>query len=232
MDEATPRLDDMIDLVKAQQPEDDPLARLSAAVLVSDRLGELADHLVGHFVDQARRAGASWTDIGASMGVSKQAVQKRFVPKVSEEPVDAGVFSRFTDRARHCVVAAQEEARNAGHDHIGSEHVVLGLLAEPEGTAARVIVDLGVDPEAVRESIAGAFGPAVANVPGHIPFDAHGKKAIHLAVREALRLGHDHIGTEHLLLGVLAGEGGEGKRALEDLGVHRDRVSDELEGDF
>src|SRR5689334_11901720 len=120
----SPRLDDLIAGIENAHP--DPLDRVAGAVMVADHLGETADHLVGHFVDRARRAGASWTDIGRSMGVSKQAVQKRFVPK---EPVQD--FTRFTSRARNVVVSAQNEARAAGNVEIRPEHLVLGLLSEP-----------------------------------------------------------------------------------------------------
>src|SRR3712207_47237 len=104
----TPRLDELIAGVEAAHA--DPLDRVGGAVLVADRRGETADHLGAHFVDRARHAGASWTDIGRSMGVSKQAVQKRFVPKEATQD-----FSRFTPRARNVVVAAQNEARAAGN---------------------------------------------------------------------------------------------------------------------
>src|SRR4051812_24813265 len=98
MDQLPARLDDLIDYVKSRRPDGNALEHLTAAVLASERLGELADHLIGHFVDQARRAGASWTEIGQSMGVSKQAAQKRFVPKHPEQAgaLDSGVFGRFT----------------------------------------------------------------------------------------------------------------------------------------
>jgi hypothetical protein len=95
----------------------------------------VADHLIGHFVDQARRSGASWTDIGRAMGVTKQAAQKRFVAKGAGEPSDLDPsqgFSRFTERARNVVMAAQNEARAAGNDEIFPEHLVLGLLNDPE----------------------------------------------------------------------------------------------------
>ena len=107
----TPRLDDLISGV--EQAHADPLDRVAGAAIVADALDETGDHLVGHFVDRARRAGASWTDIGRSMGVTKQAVQKRFVPK--EPPQD---FRRFTPRARNVVVSAQNEARTAGNAEI------------------------------------------------------------------------------------------------------------------
>src|SRR3954463_446396 len=98
----TVRLDDLISAI--QKVHDQPLEQLTDAVLAADHLGELADHLIGHFVDQARRSGASWTDIGRSMGVTKQAAQKRFVPK--DPPAPELGFNRFTDRARNVVAAA------------------------------------------------------------------------------------------------------------------------------
>src|SRR3954462_14587782 len=98
MSEIPVRLDDLIDFVRRRRPEGDALDHLSDAVLASERLGEVSDHLIGHFVDQARRAGASWTEIGRHMGVSKQAAQKRFVPKSSEEPLQSGAWARFNDR--------------------------------------------------------------------------------------------------------------------------------------
>src|SRR5919198_1221261 len=101
MDRLPARLDDLIAYVKAQHADGSPLDHLSAAVGAADQLGDLADHLIGHFVDQARRAGASWTEIGQSMGVSKQAAQKRFVPREGAEPRSSAgsLFGRFTDRA-------------------------------------------------------------------------------------------------------------------------------------
>src|SRR3954466_11908797 len=115
---ASVRLDDLIEAIKKVHPE--PLDQLQDAVIAAAHLGEVADHLIGHFVDQARRSGASWTDIGRSMGVTKQAAQKRFVPK---EPMDAQEgFTRFTPRARGAVVAAQEAARTAGNVEITPAH--------------------------------------------------------------------------------------------------------------
>src|ERR1041385_5888267 len=102
------RLDDLIDTIKQVHP--DVLEQLSSAVLAADHLGEVADPLIGHFVDQARRSGASWTDIGRSMGVTKQAAQKRFVPKAGADPIDPSQgFNRFTPRARNVVVESQNK---------------------------------------------------------------------------------------------------------------------------
>src|SRR5262245_49508028 len=111
------RLDDLIDAITAVHT--DVLDQLADAVLAADHLGEVADHLIGHFVDQARRSGASWTNIGRSMGVTKQAAQKRFVPKGASLDLDpAQGFGRFTSRARNVVMAAQNEARAAGNAEI------------------------------------------------------------------------------------------------------------------
>src|SRR5215475_8689040 len=227
MDEFPARLDDLINYVKSQHPDGDALQHLTDAVLASDWLGELADHLIGHFVDHARKSGASWTEIGQSMGVSKQAAQKRFVPKKSEQSgeLDAGVFGRFTDRARSVTVAAQKEARQAGHNYIASEHILLGLLHEPEGMGAKAITALGVPLKGVRKAIVAGLGPASVNAIGeHIPFTPESKKVLELAIRDALRLGHDYVGTEHILLGVLSVEDGLGARVLNDRGITKERA--------
>ncbi|WP_088986034.1 Clp protease N-terminal domain-containing protein [Micromonospora chokoriensis] len=223
----TVKLDDLIQAIKTAHT--DALDQLTDAVIAADHLGEVADHLIGHFVDQARRSGASWTDIGRSMGVSKQAAQKRFVPKASTDAAaldpNAG-FSRFTPRARNVVMASQEEARANGNAEIGPEHLVLGLLAEPEALAARVMADLGVTPEVVREAVAAALPPRVEQVPDLIPYDARGKKALELTFREALRLGHNYIGTEHILLALLEQEDGAG--VLTSLGLEKAAVEADL----
>ncbi|MBV2154705.1 Clp protease N-terminal domain-containing protein [Kitasatospora sp. SUK 42] len=205
------RLDDLIAAIK--KVHTDALDQLSDAVIAADHLGDLADHLIGHFVDQARRSGASWTDIGRSMGVSKQAAQKRFVPKdpgaLDLDPSQG--FARFTPRARKVIVASQEEARNAGNPEITAEHILLGLLAEPEGIGLKALAAQGVTPEAVRTATSAALPAAVEQVlPALIPYDAQGKKVVELTFREALKLGHNYVGTEHILLALLELENGEG----------------------
>ncbi|WP_406202031.1 ATP-dependent Clp protease ATP-binding subunit [Kitasatospora sp. NBC_01560] len=214
------RLDDLIDAIK--KVHSDALDQLSDAVIAADHLGELADHLIGHFVDQARRSGASWTDIGHSMGVSKQAAQKRFVPKTPGTPADLDPsqgFSRFTDRARHVVMASQEEARTAANTEIGTGHLLLGLLVEPEGLGVRALAAQGIAPGAVREAVTATLPAAAAEVPALIPYDAEGKKVLELTFREALKLGHNYVGTEHILLALLEQENGTG--VLADLGVDK-----------
>src|SRR6202044_3378113 len=127
-------LDTLITYVKVQRPGGSPLENLSDAVTVSAQLTDQADSLIGHFVDQARRSGASWSQIGASMGASKQAVQKRFVAQW-----ESAEFSRFTQRTRNVLAAADRIAKAAVADVIGADHLAAGLLSEPDALAARVI---------------------------------------------------------------------------------------------
>ena len=214
------RLDDLIEAIK--KVHTDALDQLSDAVIAADHLGEVADHLIGHFVDQARRSGASWTDIGRSMGVSKQAAQKRFVPKASGEPSDLDPsqgFGRFTEQARNVVMTSQNEAVAAGNDEIGPEHLALGLLAEPDALAAKALEAQGVTLATVRRVVTAALPPAAAEVPALVPFDAQARKVLELTFREALRLGHHQVGTEHILLALLELEGGNG--VLTGLGVDK-----------
>ncbi|MGW0772808.1 Clp protease N-terminal domain-containing protein [Streptomyces sp. NPDC002835] len=221
------RLDDLIDAIK--KAHTDALDQLSDAVIAADHLGDVADHLIGHFVDQARRSGASWTDIGRSMGVSKQAVQKRFVTKESDQPLDLDPsqgFGRFTDRARNVVMAAQNEARSAGNAQVGPEHLALGLLAEPDGLAARAVIAQGVTLDMVRGSATTALPASAEELPEVIPYDARARKALELTFREALRLGHNYIGTEHILLALLEAENGTGP--LSGLGLTKDAIEQHI----
>ncbi|MFC4375937.1 Clp protease N-terminal domain-containing protein [Nocardia halotolerans] len=222
------RLDDLIEGIKKARP-DNVLEQLSDAVVVGGHMSEVADHLIGHFVDQARRSGASWTEIGANMGVTKQAAQKRFVPK---QPGDAAAmdpqagFAKFTDRARQVVMDSQESARAAGNGQIALGHLILGLAGQSEGLAAREIVARGVTLEQVRAAATAALPAADGEVPALIPFGADTKKVLELTFREALRLGHNYIGTEHILLALLEQENGTG--VLSDLGLDKAVVEAEL----
>ncbi|WP_084956840.1 Clp protease N-terminal domain-containing protein [Thermoactinospora rubra] len=224
----TVRLDDLINAIKSRA--DDPLTQLSDAVTLGEYLGEVADHLIGHFVDQARRAGASWTEIGRSMGVTKQAAQKRFVPKEPMLIDDLKNYQRFTHRARHVVVQSQAEARQTRHDHIEPDHLALGLLCEPESLAVKAMQALGATPTAIRKAIAEGLGTGSADTAEGegLPFSAECKKALELTLREALRLGHNYIGTEHILLGVLAAGESRVVRALAGLNVTHEAAEREI----
>jgi ATP-dependent Clp protease ATP-binding subunit ClpC len=116
------------------------------------------------------------------------------------------MFERFTNRARHAVVLAQEEARRLRHNYIGTEHVLLGLLGVPDGLACRALDGVGMSLEAVRDEVTAIVGTGATSVSGHIPFTPRAKKTLELSLREALQLQHNYIGTEHVLLGLI-GEG-------------------------
>ncbi|MBZ6136566.1 MULTISPECIES: Clp protease N-terminal domain-containing protein [Streptomyces] len=212
------RLDELITAIKKAHGA--PLEQLQDAVIAGEHLGEVADHLIGHFVDQARRSGASWTDIGRSMGVTRQAAQKRFVPKESADLDASQGFSRYTPRARNAVMAAHNAAKTAGNAEGLPEHLVLGLITEREGLSAKAIADQGVTPDAIREAATAALPPAAAEVPELVPYGPAAKKVLELTFREALRLGHNYIGTEHLLLALLEHEHGEG--VLSGLGLDKE----------
>ena len=113
------------------------------------------------------------------------------------------MFERFTNRARHTVVLAQEEARQLHHNYIGTEHILLGLLGEPEGFACRVLTSFGITRDGAREEVRAMVGTGTDAPSGHIPFTPRAKKTLELSLREALQLHHDYIGTEHILLGLI-----------------------------
>ncbi|WP_270155451.1 Clp protease N-terminal domain-containing protein [Nonomuraea corallina] len=222
------RLDDLIKVIKSRYPDGDPLGELSDAVTLGEHLGEVADHLIGHFVDRARHSGASWTDIGRSMGVSKQAAQKRFVPKEGSLAEELSSYARYTPRARVVIVKSQEEARRLGHDHIGPGHLVLGLLHEPEGLAAKAMVTLGAPLAEIRQAVESALGPGGDAAPATPPFSAQGRKVLELTLREALRLGHNYVGTEHVLFALLTLDEEPAARALAGLGLTKQAVEEEI----
>ncbi len=138
---------------------------------------------------------------------------------------DAGVvFERFTDRARRVVVLSQEEARLLNHNYIGTEHILLGLISEGEGVAAKALEMLDVSLDAARVSVHEIIGHGGQAPTGHIPFTPRAKKVLELALREALQLGHNYIGTEHILLGLIREGTGVGAQVLVKLGATLERV--------
>ena len=222
------RLDDLIDAITGVHTE--ALEQLTDAVLAAEHLGEVADNLIGHFVDQARRSGASWTDIGKSMGVTKQAAQKRFVPKIANltavdlDPAEG--FSRFTPRARSAIVAAQNAAHAAGNAEITEGHLLLGLLGDPAALATPLLRAQNLTADAVRAAV--RLGPPAEEVPALIPFSATARTTLEQTFATALRLGHNYIGTEHMLLALLDTEDADGP--LHRLGVDKNRAEADLAG--
>ncbi|MEM9034609.1 MAG: ATP-dependent Clp protease ATP-binding subunit [Actinomycetota bacterium] len=138
------------------------------------------------------------------------------------------MFERFTDRARRVVVLAQEEARLLNHNYIGTEHILLGLIHEGEGVAAKALESLGISLEAVRSQVEEIIGQGGASPSGHIPFTPRAKKVLELSLREALQLGHNYIGTEHILLGLIREGEGVAAQVLVKLGADLSRVRQQV----
>jgi Clp amino terminal domain, pathogenicity island component len=138
------------------------------------------------------------------------------------------MFERFTDRARRVVVLAQEEARHLNHNYIGTEHILLGLIHEQEGIAARALTALDISLEAVRGEVTEIVGQGQSAPTGHIPFTPRAKKVLELSLREALQFGHNYIGTEHILLGLIREGEGVAAQVLVKLGASFNRVRQQV----
>jgi hypothetical protein len=203
-------LADLIARLAEELPDADDLARITEAQLRAQTLSDLGDQLVGHYVGKAKQAGASWSEIGDAIGVSKQATQQRHTP---------APFDRYTDLNRHSIVLAQEAARTHRHDFIGTEHMLLGLLGEPRGLAYEVLLAKTESEQRIRDAVEEALPPAKKKAPrGHIAFRADGKEAIEQALRASAALGHDWVGTEHSLLGLIRVEDSPAAQILRNLG--------------
>ncbi|HEY1706028.1 MAG TPA: Clp protease N-terminal domain-containing protein [Trebonia sp.] len=222
-------LDNLIKYVQALHPDGDPLDRVSDAFSVSATLSEESDALLGHFVDQARRSGATWSQIGEAMGVTKQAAQKRFVPG------KFGDFSRFTDRARTTMAAAKILA---GDSDVSAAHLASATLLDPGGVAAKIIGRAGLTPDQVYTALgtaAPAQPPSADASPAglaELVMDESGREALKSAVRAAVRLGHNYIGTEHLLLGVIDAGGPASAALAAGLGLTRETAREHMKAEF
>jgi hypothetical protein len=193
---------DLDELIAAVEGTDGALDRVAAAAAIKDQIEGLGDDLHDHFVKEARAEGCSWTQIGDALGVTRQAAQQRHGGLIGRlvEGFTKG-FKRFTPRARAAVVAAQTAARDRRHESIGTEHLLLGLFANDDGNVAQqAFTRLGVDRATVERLVDELVPPGAHPVRGHIPFTPRAKKTLELALREALRLGHNYIGCEHIAL--------------------------------
>ncbi len=203
---STIRLGDLIEAIG--DARSDPLDQLSEAVTAGEYLGELADSLIGHFVDQARRAGASWTAIGSSMGVSKQAAQKKFVGQAPQSPGDgeSNPFARYTPRARNAVITAHNLAVAESVSHVTPALLARGVLAESESLGVTVLRDLGVDIDAATQRLVASTMNAggAAGATAFVPYDDAAKTVLENTVQIAVRLGHNYVGTEHVLIALFA----------------------------
>ena len=204
---------------------DDVLAALTAAEALAADLTRLGDRLVGFYVERARAGGRSWADIGGHVGVTRQAAQQRFAGRWSSLTVDdlerAGAFERVTARTQDALRRADAEARRLGHGSIEIEHLLLALLDDPATIAARAVDALGVDRgtvlAAIRERIPAVDPPAAPTV----TVGRAARRCLGRALDEALALGHNYVGTEHLLLAALD-DSADLPTALADLGLRLD----------
>jgi Clp amino terminal domain, pathogenicity island component len=225
-----PSLTDLIQTVQDRSAEQDALARVAAAADVSGEITSRADALLGHFVDAARHAGCSWAEIGAALGVTKQGAQQRFVDRATTGADDETLLARYTGRARASLNRAREAAREMGHNYVGTEHLLIGIVANPAALSARVLDAIGVSADDLRADVTEAAGPISRYAPlaADPPLTPRARRVLDLARGESLRLGHNYIGTEHLLLALVAEDDGIGGRVLRERGVDVVRVRTEV----
>jgi hypothetical protein len=218
---------DLQDLVRAVQDKTrscTELERLDVAVKYGELLKAIGDDLVGHFVEEARRSGASWAQIGERLGVTKQAAHQRHVHRTPRlfgrrtRPSGQGPFERFTEEARDAIVVAQEEARSLRHNYIGVEHLLLALSAD--GVAGPLLRAAGAPRDAILDQIRRIVGEGKGTSSGTIPFTPRCKRALELAARTAHS--GQPVGTGHILLGILDLREGVGAEVLDALSISRD----------
>jgi hypothetical protein len=233
-------LQGLINEVERRSPSANPLNQLAEAAQRHDELADEADQLLDHFIQAAREAGCSWTQIGGVLGVSKQAAQQRHragqgvLGWLRKRAGQRGLFTRFTDRARAAAQEAQEAARALDHNYVGTEHILIALLSDPDSLAAKALASWRITREQVVADVENRIGRGGSTPSGHIPFTPRAKEVLELSLREALSLGHNYIGTEHILLGVLGVEDGVAAQILLDRHVTPDKarktVTDMLAG--
>jgi Clp amino terminal domain, pathogenicity island component len=215
-------LESLIDQVNGDRGSDPVLDRLERAVELAERLGELSENLVGYFVDESRRAGMSWSEIGGHLGVSRQAAQKRFVTADGES-------DRFWDRTsqgfKSVIDGAEAAAQARNQGFLGTEHVLLALSERPRDPATAVLVSVGIDPKVLRGAVDGRIGaPLEVRADVGTPLTAKMLRALQLAKREALRMESEEIATVHLILALLAMREGMAFEILGNLGATYDGV--------
>lgn len=208
----------LIQQVELDLPDGPPLARVTEAQQRARLLTDIGDQLVDHFVTAARQAGEPWSQVGDALGVSKQAAQQRWVPSI---------FHRYTDRSRAAIVAAQQQARTLRHDAVSPAHLLVAL-AGSDGLSAAVLADRGVTAAALHDALGDAVSPGTARPPATMPFTMTTKRVLDSAATTAADLGHDFVGTEHLLLGLFASGDREIDRTLATLRLVEDELRQEV----
>lgn len=221
---------DLNDLIRAVQDKTrscTELERLDVAVKYGERLRGVGDDLVGHFVEQARKAGASWAQVGEKLGVTKQAAHQRHVqrtPRVfgrRSRSSGQGPFERFTQQAKDVIVTAQEEARSLRHNYLGVEHLLLASSAD--GTVGPLLRAAGAPRDAILEQVRRIVGEGTETPVSTIPFTPRAKRALELAARAAGSSGQQVV-PAHILLGILDLRQGVGAEVIDTLNVSRDAL--------
>jgi hypothetical protein len=225
-----PELSQLVGVVtgESEARHQSALERIDLAESVVAELHNLGDRLVGYFVEQARAEGHSWADIGAHLGVSRQAAQQRYTPRWSSltlaDLADAGSFTRLTPRTKEALRRAEDHVRRLRHASLRPEHLLLAVLDDPDTFAVKALAADGVDPAGLREALQRLVPAGEEYSPATIPVDAPARRALEAALGQALELGHNYIGTEHLLLGLVADRQSRVGRLLADRGLTLDKV--------
>ena len=217
-----PTLPELVATIQSDAASTDALDQLAIAATTIAAIEEVSDSVLGYFVDQCRRSGRSWSEISGALGVTKQAAHKRFMPSTP-------ALDRFTKRAQTALRSASEAATNLGHNYLGTEHLLLGLFEPAAGIAAQLLAEWRITRSAVIEEV-GERVPrspvrAASSTP---PYTPRATRCLDRAHAEALSLGHNHIGTEHLLLALFDDGEGLAAKILGDLGADRDQARDRI----
>jgi ATP-dependent Clp protease ATP-binding subunit ClpA len=195
------------------------------ASVAAGRLGN--DELAAWLAERLRPAAAP-ARAGRLLSWRRKDPRNPAGPRHIDDRMEGGMFERFTNRARDVVKLAQQEARRLDHDHIGTEHVLLGLLGEPQSIGAKALVALGLSLEAVRTDVERIIGRGKQAPTGHIPFTPRAKKVLEMSLREALKLHHNYIGTEHIVLGLVREGEGVAAKILVASGANLPEVRQEV----
>jgi hypothetical protein len=212
-----PNLQELIETIRRDAGSDDPLDQLATASSTVTELNETSDAALGYFVDRARSSGKSWVEISKVLGVTKQAVHKRF-----SSPWPKPTFERFTQKARTVVTEAPAFARSLNHGYIGTEHLLLAQFAEPDSIAGKILLDAGVTEAKLREAIPAGTPEKAPGPDDELPYTPRASEALGMALSEALKLGHNYIGTEHILLALYANQEGLSAKLLKRHGLDPD----------
>ncbi len=208
-----PTRQELIELVEREASGSTPLEQLGAAASTVAELESVGDAVLSHFVDQARHNGHSWSEISGALGVTKQAAHKRY-----------SLTDRFTPRARRVIEQAESVARALGHNFVGTEHLLLAQFEEAESVAAKVLAGLGATREAVAREVLERVPRGTLAAGGALPFTPRAAEMLAATAGLAIELGHNYIGTEHLLLATFVDAEGVAAQVLAALGIDRDQV--------